>query len=74
MTDLTRVLASAEDRSRVERAQRISDWIVYGAGRTGRPGEESRPEAVGQPVVRSAPIEIRVNPALGLHRDSADEK
>jgi len=33
---LTDVLARANDRSRVERARRSGDWMVYGAGRTGR--------------------------------------
>jgi FkbM family methyltransferase len=36
LTDLTRVLRAAEDRSRVERASVHRDWLVYGAGRTGR--------------------------------------
>lgn len=36
MTDLTRVLTAAEDRSRVERAGAHHDWLIYGAGRTGR--------------------------------------
>jgi FkbM family methyltransferase len=36
MTDLTRVLTAAADRSRVERASGHRDWLVYGAGRTGR--------------------------------------
>lgn len=33
---LVNVLTRAGDRSRVERAQQAGDWIVYGAGRTGR--------------------------------------
>lgn len=32
---LADVLARAEDRSRVDRARSIGDWIIYGAGRTG---------------------------------------
>lgn len=36
MTDLSNVLAAARDRSRVERASAHRDWLVYGAGRTGR--------------------------------------
>ena len=34
--DIAQVLASGKDRSRVERAGRTRDWLVYGAGRTGR--------------------------------------
>ena len=41
MSDLTRVLEKAEDRSRVERAKRVTEWIVYGAGRTGRKWAEN---------------------------------
>ncbi|HSD15658.1 MAG TPA: FkbM family methyltransferase [Thermomonas sp.] len=36
MTDLDRVLTAARDRSRVERACANRDWLVYGAGRTGK--------------------------------------
>lgn len=40
-SDLHRVLATARDRSRVERACAHRDWLVYGAGRTGRKWAEA---------------------------------